>query len=218
MEPRSARESAGIAYFQRCPDDIMQVIRFVDCKSKPWKNGGGVTTELALSPPGATLDNFDWRLSIARIDKSGPFSRFFGIDRTLAVISGGSVALHVEGQSPVVLEPSSGYAAFPGDLYVYAEVSGAGSEDFNVMSRRGRCSHELACMELRGGTRIERRMESTFVFHAAGTRVAVDAGAAHVELQLHDGLLLEAGDDHECTLIPDRTATVFAVHFSRARF
>ena len=44
----------------------MQIIRFAGCKVTPWKNGGGVTTELATDPPGAALDAFNWRLSLAR--------------------------------------------------------------------------------------------------------------------------------------------------------
>ena len=31
--------------------------------SMPWKNGGGETTEIAVSPPGAGLDDFDWRVA-----------------------------------------------------------------------------------------------------------------------------------------------------------
>lgn len=42
----------------------------------PWKNGGGITTEIAIAPPGATLDAFDWRISTARVEAAGPFSRF----------------------------------------------------------------------------------------------------------------------------------------------
>ena len=49
----------------------------------PWKNGGGETAEIAVSPPGAALDDFDWRLSMARVETDGPFSAFPGIDRTL---------------------------------------------------------------------------------------------------------------------------------------
>ena len=36
-----------------------------DYHTMPWKNGGGSTTELAIFPAGANLDNFVWRLSTA---------------------------------------------------------------------------------------------------------------------------------------------------------
>ncbi len=37
----------------------------------PWKNGGGVTTEICVSPPSGA---FDWRVSIATVNADGPFS------------------------------------------------------------------------------------------------------------------------------------------------
>ena len=50
----------------------------------PWKNGGGSTTELLVEPAGATLQTgFRWRLSMAALETSGPFSRFEGHDRTM---------------------------------------------------------------------------------------------------------------------------------------
>ncbi|MBN7823193.1 HutD family protein, partial [Bowmanella yangjiangensis] len=45
----------------------------------PWKNGGGSTLELAICPVGASLDDFDWRISSASVASSGAFSRFPGI-------------------------------------------------------------------------------------------------------------------------------------------
>jgi len=38
----------------------------------------GVTTEILIEPSDATLGNFEWRLSMARIDAAGP-SRAFRI-------------------------------------------------------------------------------------------------------------------------------------------
>jgi environmental stress-induced protein Ves len=61
-------------------------------RTMPWKNGGGTTIEIARSPEppeGAGLDDLDWRVSMARVDGPGPFSRFEGVDRTLAVLDGG---------------------------------------------------------------------------------------------------------------------------------
>ena len=59
------------------------LIPYAGLESAPWKNGGGSTTEIAIAPPGAGLDDFDWRISLATISEDGPFSVFPGIDRTL---------------------------------------------------------------------------------------------------------------------------------------
>jgi environmental stress-induced protein Ves len=71
----------------------MRIIRAPDYKTMPWKNGGGTTTEIVVSPEGASLDDFDWRLSMAHVGTDGPFSGFPGIDRTLSVLNGAGIRL-----------------------------------------------------------------------------------------------------------------------------
>ena len=68
-----------------------------------WKNGKGETIEVAVHPPGATLETFDWRISMAAVVEDGDFSSFAGIDRTLAVLGGGPLGLTMDGASPVNL-------------------------------------------------------------------------------------------------------------------
>jgi environmental stress-induced protein Ves len=50
-------------------------------RASPWKNGGGVTREIACHPPQAGMQNFDWRISIAHIGSDGDFSVFTGSSR-----------------------------------------------------------------------------------------------------------------------------------------
>ena len=59
---------------------MTQLIQYASLRPAPWKNGGGSTTEIAVWPNGAGLDEFDWRISLATITQSGPFSFFPGID------------------------------------------------------------------------------------------------------------------------------------------
>src|ERR1700722_12611735 len=99
----------------------MRLLRAAARIAVPWKNGGGVTRDVIVSPAGATLDNFDWRISIAEIAASGPFSRFPGIDRKLAVLEG-KVALTVEGSAPVVLDPHAAALDFHGKNAVQADL------------------------------------------------------------------------------------------------
>ena len=62
-------------------------------RAAPWKNGGGSTTEIAISPPDAGFDDFDWRISVATIAADGPFSAFAGIDRVITLLAGAGVLL-----------------------------------------------------------------------------------------------------------------------------
>ena len=62
----------------------------------PWRNGLGTTTEIAAEP--SADGRFHWRLSIADVAQSGPFSSFEGYDRTIAVVAGAGMRLAVAGQ------------------------------------------------------------------------------------------------------------------------
>lgn len=106
----------------------------------PWKNGGGSTREIACCPPGADLHSFDWRVSIATIDRSGPFSAFAGVDRCIVLLAGDGVALHAPqaGWQHRLDSPLQPFA-FSGDDAVNCTLLGGASTDFNVMTRRGTC-------------------------------------------------------------------------------
>ncbi len=113
----------------------MQILRAADRVATPWKNGGGVTREVAARPPGAGMDGFDWRVSLADVAADGPFSAFPGVDRVLTVIEGDGLVLEVEGRS-TRLEPGAPFA-FPGEAAVVARLTAGPIRDLNVMVRRG---------------------------------------------------------------------------------
>ncbi len=72
---------------------MVRLLTPADFHPMPWKNGAGRTTEIAVYPPGASLDAFLWRVSIADVERDGPFSRFPGIDRTIVLLEGGGMRL-----------------------------------------------------------------------------------------------------------------------------
>ena len=103
----------------------------------PWKNGGGTTQEVVCFPPGAGLDDFDWRVSIATIAMGGPFSVFRGVDRTIMLLEGDGVRLQLAGFDHVLDAPHQPFA-FDGDAAVECSLLGGLSTDFNLMVRRAR--------------------------------------------------------------------------------
>ena len=139
----------------------MKILRAADRVAVPWKNGGGVTREVAVWPPGAGLDTFDWRVSIAEVSSAGPFSHFAGVDRALAILKG-RMALDFADRA-VVLDAQSPPFAFAGDVSCYGTSIGGAVTDLNVMTRRGRCT-----------ARMERIAGETFSTTAA-TMVVVTA-------------------------------------------
>jgi environmental stress-induced protein Ves len=111
-------------------------------RTMPWKNGGGITREIAVFPEAG---DFLWRLSLATVASDGPFSAFPNIDRTLTVLEGEGIELSVEGSGPARLRPGAPFA-FPGDLPASARLLGGAVVDFNVMTRRDRLTHRVeAC-------------------------------------------------------------------------
>jgi environmental stress-induced protein Ves len=124
-----------------------------DRKPAPWKNGGGVTVEVAIHPEGASLDGFAWRISLATVASDGPFSLFPGIDRTLTVLTGAGIDLAVAGQSIKRLDPGSLPFSFPGDVPTAATLVAGPIEDLNVMTRRGVARHDVARHALAAGDR-----------------------------------------------------------------
>lgn len=69
----------------------MRRIRQSEFKTAAWKNGGGVTHEIARHDDGDVLV---WRISLAEVAADGPFSLFAGLTRVLTVIEGAGVDLH----------------------------------------------------------------------------------------------------------------------------
>lgn len=103
----------------------------------PWKNRGGITREIACQPTGSNLQDFHWRLSIAEIAASGPFSAFAGMDRVITLLAGDGVRLHSRAAGvDHLLQQALQPFAFSGDVPLDCDVLGHACQDFNVMVRR----------------------------------------------------------------------------------
>ena len=145
----------------------------------PWRNGGGVTYEVASSPADHDLVDFDWRISIAEVDTGGPFSAFPGIDRTIVLVEGEWMALTVDGRSHRfgVREPFS----FDGGSQTMCEVAGP-SRDLNVMTRRGRATASVAIFEAGACDRAPVKGGETVLVCLTPSVLLTDADGTDVEL------------------------------------
>lgn len=176
----------------------MRILRAADHKRMPWKNGGGETVEIAVFPESAGLSDFDWRVSMARVDGDGPFSSFPGIDRTLAILEGAGIVLEVEGQAPKRLTLDTEPHAFPADAPTSARLIDGSVIDFNVMSRRGKIDHKVQ--------RLDGRHASAAGFMrlvlCTGGSVAINAKEASETLGPYDAALLSPNEAAELTSSP----------------
>ncbi|MDP1650561.1 MAG: HutD family protein [Rubrivivax sp.] len=108
-------------------------VHLVDCTPQPWRNGGGTTRELLAWPQAA-----DWRLrvSVADIERDGPFSPFPGVERWFAVSDGEGVELTLPTGS-VSVGPADAPVRFDGEAAPACRLLGGPSRDLNLMQRRG---------------------------------------------------------------------------------
>ena len=159
--------------------------------ARPWKNGGGTMTDVLVSPPGARLDAFEWRISIARVEGSGPFSMFPGIDRSMAILEGAGLTLEIAGAAPATLTERSPPLAFAGDVATSARLIGGPVTDLNVMTHRGRVAHRMQRLDLSPGLPLTRDLAQAVLVWGDGTgSIAAPDGIVHPAL--HDALWIEA--------------------------
>lgn len=134
----------------------MEIIRYAELKAHPWRNGGGVTREVArhprtpsvqTAPQNTAPDNaWDWRVSIAEVSKAGPFSAFAGMDRVLTVIDGDLLLLSVDGAE----HPLEKYRPFrfSGDADSAGALPTGDIRDLNVITRNGAFKGYTSIIEL----------------------------------------------------------------------
>src|SRR5687767_5315273 len=120
----------------------MHIIRSTDLAPRPWKNGGGVTWEIAIDPPGAGLENFRWRSSRARIEADGPFSLFSGCERWITCVEGAGFALQFEDGATFQVPPFHPIR-FSGDRAATCRLADGPCTDINVIARRDLVSVEV---------------------------------------------------------------------------
>lgn len=106
----------------------MRIIRSGDFITQNWKNGGGVTHEIARADDESGLI---WRLSLAEVATDGPFSAFPGLERILTVIDGAGLILETQG-GPVAAHPLDP-VRFSGDLSIQGRLIGGKVRDINLI-------------------------------------------------------------------------------------
>ena len=109
----------------------MTTLRSINYLVMPWKNGLGVTREIAREP---LEGEFAWRLSMATVGELAGFSRFEGVTRVLAVVEGEALSLTVDGVTSQ-LHRGGASARFSGEAAAAAEALGTPVTDLNLMTR-----------------------------------------------------------------------------------
>ena len=138
----------------------LKILRKASFTASPWKNGGGTTHEAIREPPGS--GPFRWRVSVAYIDASGPFSDFAGYNRKMVLLKGAGVELQFAGGAKKTLRQVGELAEFDGALPAHCELLQGPCVDLNLMvakservaARVERLSGPLAVSAQRGETTL----------------------------------------------------------------
>jgi environmental stress-induced protein Ves len=179
----------------------MRILRAADHKKMPWKNGGGVTTEIAVFPADAGLEDFLWRVSTARVEQNGPFSIFPGVDRSLSLLEGDGITLKVQGRIPFGMTRRYEPLTFPADVPTEATLFSGPITDLNVMTRRGVFESDVQLVRVSGKLSLDAADEVTLLI-ADGKGLKVTHGGEITPLERGDVLLLEPGDAATMTARP----------------
>ncbi|MBD8704635.1 HutD family protein [Frigoribacterium sp. CFBP 13712] len=164
----------------------------------PWRNGAGTTTVVAEGPPaeGGPATEPAWRISIATIDRSAPFSEFAGVDRLLMPLSPAGLDLVIDGRR--VRGEAFDVLPFAGESAVEAvDVRGTGL-DLNLMTGRGSAAGTLVARHLDGELTLRSPGSPGSPASPSSWTVAVVvegdvSSPAHGALALHDAVVIPSG-------------------------
>ena len=119
----------------------MDIIRFSELTESTWKNGGGVTREIACATLG---ENRIWRLSMADVTCDGPFSAFAEYVRILTVVKGQGMVLQNDGGN---IDADLWHPVqFSGALNVNAQLKSGPSTNLNLMFNPAYCTGDVTAL------------------------------------------------------------------------
>jgi environmental stress-induced protein Ves len=159
-----------------------------DYNRMPWKNGGGMTTEIAVErdAAGAVL----WRVSIADVEQSGPFSDFTGYDRTIMLLEGGGFELRFnEAPTQRIDRPWEPFR-FAGEWKTDCTLIDGPVRDFNLMVARSGPPGRIEVRRLKPGT-IRLPGAPTVLVHAISAEVLV----CEAEINSGDTMRIDGADE-----------------------
>lgn len=183
-----------------------KLLKSKDYRSMPWKNGRGVTLEVAREP--ATGEEFAWRLSLARIDADCDFSAYPGYRRALVLVTGESLQLRFKGHRSCSLGPARRGTRFQGDWPTHCAVPQGCCTDLSLIVRDGSAGRPACIVRAPMVLRIESSRRVVLAAGLHGALFALDGSATVSEstrarprsLRTRDTLLLSPGAQRTLTV------------------
>ncbi len=141
----------------------IKTLKFSDYQKQTWKNGQGVTFEIARD----VQEPFRWRISMADIKTDGPFSLFPNYERHIMTLDGGPVTLTSQSGTTKKLRPFENYI-FSGDESIHAIVDSP-AQDLNVMVLKNKMRAQIETYRVKEKQTIRKEeTDACFLFVAEG--------------------------------------------------
>ncbi|WP_312947475.1 HutD family protein [Agrobacterium sp.] len=186
----------------------MRLLRASEHKAMPWKNGLGVTHEVALEPSTVDGAQFLWRVSLATIKGSGPFSVFPGIDRSIVALKGNTVRLVIDGHEGAELKALGTPFPFPGEAAVEAINEGGETTDLNIMTLRNHTTHVLERVDLADVKTVTGKHDVSIIVFTEPSQFTVEDRALQADAL---DALVDIGFDDTVHFSADNTAVAYII-------
>jgi environmental stress-induced protein Ves len=183
------------------PDVALTRLDAARYRRTPWKNGGGVTVDIAGAwvsgvAPGA-WEGVIWRFGRTRIERPGPFSDLSGFDRLLAVVEGQGLVLHCAGAPALDVRARFQPVRFPGEWRIESELEDGPVAVVNLIADRRRAAIDL---RFAAGIAPLTFEPGTLVLYAAAGTATVELSGDSIELAPADAVQVESDEPIAITL------------------
>lgn len=162
---------------------MIELIRADQYTKMLWKNGAGFTLEIARSQ-GET--DFDWRISMADVTTSGPFSLFPNKQRIISVLDGKGMVLHVDDLPAKTLNQGDIFA-FHGESQVQSELVDSAIRDLNLIYDPAKFHARFQWLNDAAEQAFISSADLLFIFNQSG-EMEVNVDDYSVQLAAHETL------------------------------
>jgi environmental stress-induced protein Ves len=174
--------------------------------SMPWRNGAGTTREIVREP--AQAETFAWRLSLATVAVSGPFSSYRGYQRAVALIEGRGFRLDIKDAPAQVLATRGAHALFPGAAETGCALIDGACTDLSLMVREPGGINAVTRLQIGAQQTLPSAcdtIQALFVLHGAiecralvPSQPGCEAAAHAYKLNFNDTLVIHGGAGSWC--------------------
>jgi len=165
---------------------MIELIRADQYTIMLWKNGAGFTLEIARSQGEA---DFDWRISMADVTTSGPFSLFPNKQRIISVLDGQGIVLHVD-ELPAKTLKQGDIFAFHGESQVQSELLEGEIRDLNLIYDPVKFHARFQWLNDAAEQAFISSAELIFIFNQ-GSETQVNVDDHSVQIAAHETLKIE---------------------------